>query len=128
MLQRLFDKLDELGRGSVMLYLGAFFGGIYLVVQLVVGVEKIPNDFELTPAAYLAFLGGGGGLLSVGTAILKGKRAEAGVSGDDDELARLHAQESTSPVGSPGPEVVARPATVGGPGEVGEGDEFPPVG
>lgn len=125
MLQRLFDELDEIGKATALIYIGAFFGGLYLVVQLVVGVDSIPDDFELTPAEYLAFLGVGGGALGIGNGILKGKRAEAdaGSNADDLELERLHAQEETSNVGSAGP-VTSR----GEVGPVGPGEEFPASG
>jgi hypothetical protein len=76
-MSRLLDWLDDIPAATVGYYIGTVFGGIYLLVELLMGAGSVPEDFTLTPTAYFAFVTGGAGLLGIGRGIMAGKRAEA---------------------------------------------------
>lgn len=92
-MRALIDKLDDLPVATIGYVLGCLFGGLYLVVELLIGAGDLPADFTLTPGVYFAFVTGGGGLLSVGRGIVAGKRAEADGVLDDAELEDAHAAQ-----------------------------------
>lgn len=93
MLRDLIDKLDDLPVATLGYVLGCLFGGVYLVVELVVGAGDVPDDFTLTPAVYFAFVTAGGGVLGIGRGILGGKRADAEGALDDPELEDAHSEQ-----------------------------------
>jgi hypothetical protein len=78
-MQQLLDAIERWGKGATLVYIGAVVGGIYLIIELIVGVGDVPGDYTLTPTAYFAFLTGGGGIVSLANAALKGARVKAGV-------------------------------------------------